>query len=412
MPFMVPEIVADTIEVQLRRKITQGGVSLTRIQKYTSETLPSLRNETDFSLGLDILMMADYSTLQGFIEISGNNAAAGELYTQEYLRAIFEQVKTIYDGIEIMKQTIQLSLVGTFVAIREDDCPMLNSIENIEDEVLSSNSTFDNSTIGVGYEEANNSTEFDLLSPRGDSATQGMSYVGNICKVGDSASIVEDIGAAATAIIAAHELGHSLGAFHDGNPEAQDCPSSENFLMASTVSGSENFELFAHSRTMSPCSIKSIEKNLRTKSAQCVKKAASGDRKLKKKSSTLDQMSRTSGEMIGLRQQCQIAFGPHYGVCPNKEYFRGSDLCRRVWCKDREQRRSEPCETKTYLPSLDGTECGRTKVCDFFWSLQLLKLIQKKTIKKYSKVKLRHYCKAKDFKEICCRSCAQLKDLH
>ncbi|WKY10198.1 hypothetical protein Q1695_002499 [Nippostrongylus brasiliensis] len=453
---MVPDIVTDTTEVQLRRKITQGGVSLTRIQKYTSDTLPSLRNETDFSLGLDILMMADYSTLQGFIEISGNNAAAGELYTQEYLRAIFEQVKTIYDGIEIMKQTIQLSLVGTFVAIREDDCPMLNSIENIEDEVLSSNSTFDNSTIGVGdwYEEANNSTEltlstpavealdkftqwlashehvlpkhdhailitkFDLLSPRGDSATQGMSYVGNICKVGDSASIVEDIGAAATAIIAAHELGHSLGAFHDGNPEAQDCPSSENFLMASTVSGSENFELFAHSRTMSPCSVKSIEKNLRTKSAQCVKKAASGDRKLKKKSSTLDLMSRTSGEMIGLRQQCQIAFGPHYGVCPNKEYFRGSDLCRRVWCKDREQRRSEPCETKTYLPSLDGTECGRTKWCmagrcvDNPKALQECVDINEKTCRKYSKVKLRHYCKAKDFKEICCRSCAQLKDLH
>lgn len=52
------------------------------------------------------------------------------------------------------------------------------------------------------------SFRYDLLSPRGESATQGMAYVGNICKPGDSSSIVEDIGAAATALIAAHELGH------------------------------------------------------------------------------------------------------------------------------------------------------------------------------------------------------------
>ncbi|VDM85982.1 unnamed protein product [Strongylus vulgaris] len=54
-----------------------------------------------------------------------------------------------------------------------------------------------------------NFLRFDLISPRGDSGTQGMAYVGNICQGFASASIVEDVGAAATALIAAHELGHS-----------------------------------------------------------------------------------------------------------------------------------------------------------------------------------------------------------
>ncbi|PIO75542.1 hypothetical protein TELCIR_02407 [Teladorsagia circumcincta] len=133
-----------------------------------------------------------------------------------------------------------------------------------------------------------------------------MAYVGNICKKGDSASIVEDIGAAATAVIAAHELGH------------------------------------------------------RTPTAQCVRKFGGAVRE-HMSTSPQEIISLTPGEMIGLRQQCQISFGPHYGVCPNKEYFMSRDVCARVWCKDRTKRRSEPCETKTYFPALDGTECGRSK---------------------------------------------------
>ncbi|KHJ98861.1 hypothetical protein OESDEN_01156 [Oesophagostomum dentatum] len=244
-----------------------------------------------------------------------------------------------------------------------------------------------------------------------------MAYVGNICQVGDSASIVEDVGAAATALIAAHELGHSLGAFHDGNLEAEECPSVANFLMAVTVSGTEDFERFAHSRVMSPCSVKSIEKTLSLPSAKCVWKPVGSAHKLSKKSSNGEEKMSAPGELIGLRQQCQIAFGPHFGVCPSNDYFRVLGVCGRIWCKDRTKRRSEPCETRTYLPALDGTECGKMKWCiagrcvDNPKRLRECVDLNPKTCKKYSKVKLRHYCKAKDFEEICCRSCSHLKDL-
>uniref|UniRef100_A0A1I7XLQ8 beta-N-acetylhexosaminidase n=1 Tax=Heterorhabditis bacteriophora TaxID=37862 RepID=A0A1I7XLQ8_HETBA len=255
-----------------------------------------------------------------FVDIAKGDYLSAQHSVSEYLTAMFEQMKIIYDDIEVLKQTIQLNMVGTFITIR-----------------------------------------FDLLSPRGDSSTQGMAYVGAICKFGESSSVVEDIGAAATALIAAHELGHSLGAFHDGNVESQECHSGQNYLMASTVSGTEDDRLFANSRIMSSCSIQSIEKNLVKPTIRCVYKQKSGDRRLKKKSLLEGGLKRKPGEMFTIHQQCQIAFGPHYGVCPNKEYFRIRDSCRRLWCKNRNLRRSEPCETRTYLPALDGTDCGLEK---------------------------------------------------
>lgn len=41
-----------------------------------------------------------------------------------------------------------------------------------------------------------------------DSSTQGMAYIGSMCNLGDSASLVEDVGGMATAVIVAHELAH------------------------------------------------------------------------------------------------------------------------------------------------------------------------------------------------------------
>lgn len=48
----------------------------------------------------------------------------------------------------------------------------------------------------------------DLLSTAGNSGTQGMAYVGNICEKSGSASIIEDVGGMATSVIAAHEIIH------------------------------------------------------------------------------------------------------------------------------------------------------------------------------------------------------------
>ncbi|KAF1750197.1 hypothetical protein GCK72_016744 [Caenorhabditis remanei] len=154
-------------------------------------------------------------------------------------------------------------------------------------------------------------TKFDLISINGNSATQGMAYVGNICENGDSSSVVEDIGAGLTSLIVAHEIGHSLGALHDGAYESADCDSNDNYLMAVAVSGSADHQSFLNSRKMSNCSINSIIENLKEPTASCVKKWKT---KGSEKNAQKDFMKKP-GETVNLARQCQIAFGPTFKPC-------------------------------------------------------------------------------------------------
>ncbi|VDN58856.1 unnamed protein product [Dracunculus medinensis] len=130
-------------------------------------------------------------------------------------------------------------------------------------------------------------TKYDLLASKGDSSTQGMAYVGTMCHIGDSVSIVEDIGGMATAIVAIHEIVHSLGAYHDGINLSEDCDERMNYIMAPLISGSEDEQKFSNSFKLSKCSIRQIEMFLAS----------------------------LPGELITKQRQCAISFGSHYGIC-------------------------------------------------------------------------------------------------
>jgi hypothetical protein len=92
-----------------------------------------------------------------------------------------------------------------------------------------------------------------------DGAIVGISYMGSVCDSQYADSLSE--GAHSTlmsALIAAHELGHTFNAPHDGEPGA--CAATpQTFLMAPQVNFSEQF---------SSCSLEQIDARIKT--AQCL----------------------------------------------------------------------------------------------------------------------------------------------
>ncbi len=219
-------------------------------------------------------------------------------------------------------------------------------------------------------------TKLDLLSQKNnDSSTQGMAYVRSMCRGAESASVVEDIGGLATSAIAAHELVHSLGAFHDGSSgggsesaTAGNCSAKDGYLMApSSSSGNDLTKSLAKSFQLSECSQSEVEQFLNSTDADCLWTSYEAN------SSNLRRETRKLGERFSLTRQCQIAFGsPKYAHCRNnrdgagRRYYYvppGADPCRRLWCKNRGLGRHAPCETKAFLPLADGSECGEGRWC-------------------------------------------------
>nr|CAD2182473.1 unnamed protein product [Meloidogyne enterolobii] len=272
-------------------------------------------------------------------------------------------------------------------------------------------------------------TALDLLSHRNDSSTQGMAYVRAICRGYDSVSIV-----------AAHELAHSIGAFHDGFGESENCSARQNFLMtpvsashpfdakfgdtfgnafilskcshdgfgeSENCSARQNFlmtpvsashpfdakfgDTFGNAFILSKCSKQQIEDFFNSSDSNCLWSEEEGKNLfwsileeefqsslttltkngsntflfddenylLEEEKQLLNNGNRKEeeikflkilpGEQFNPSRQCQIAFGPSYGLCQRIDFLLlTSDPCRRLWCKDRRKRRWGPVKQKVF----------------------------------------------------------------
>ncbi|CAJ0929638.1 unnamed protein product, partial [Mesorhabditis belari] len=426
--------------IKYRRKDNLGKVKLLREIKMTNSTQNGESSgKVESYMGVSLLMVGDYSFYKNFFEIAGDEEG-GLRYSKEYLTAIYEQVRAIYDEIPFDFGKLHLSLVDTFVAIRPIDCPLL------QPDDMSPNELERNVTLEELFELKNGSstepkysgpdalrqlfnwkkryedllpphdhtmlvTKMDLLSFSGSDSSQGMAPLAALCKGGESSSVVEDAGAMATAIIAAHELGHNLGAAHD-NSNSTECNQSLTYLMAPSVSTKVDDDRFFNIRRFSPCSLENIHTYLNSSNAHCARKK--GRLSIKSKKVSALPMDSFPGERFSATQQCQAAFGKGYGLCPKLEYVNlGGDPCRRIWCKNRRTRRSGPCETLPFFPAFDGTTCGMNRWCMKGSCVpnekRLLECqdLNDDVCRKYTKAKLKHYCKSMNFQAVCCSTCTR-----
>ncbi|KAL3836109.1 hypothetical protein ACJMK2_021561 [Sinanodonta woodiana] len=93
----------------------------------------------------------------------------------------------------------------------------------------------------------------------------GFTHTGGVCSTGKRISIVEERGLFWTIFTAAHELGHSLGACHDGEDCAKACKASDSFIMSAKVTDLNMTSSANNPWRFSICSVRSFKETLMRK---------------------------------------------------------------------------------------------------------------------------------------------------
>jgi hypothetical protein len=150
------------------------------------------------------------------------------------LAALMTRINNV-DG--IFREQLGLAVTATNVQVLSSD-PVSLSDSSDAGTLLSSLAQLRSSSAVMGtYPLTHLITGRDM-----DGDTLGIAYIGQLCgrKYGVSLSEVRDRGAWIDSLVLAHELGHQLGAVHDG---ADSCSStsSSGYLMSSFINGSSDF---------------------------------------------------------------------------------------------------------------------------------------------------------------------------
>ncbi|XP_076087903.1 uncharacterized protein LOC143058310 isoform X2 [Mytilus galloprovincialis] len=248
---------------------------------------------------------------------------------------------------------IGVNLVGIYVAKRSSD---LSFIQNhLSGGILNADTALSAmkqwvQTNGIPrHDHIMTFTRYDMRS--GSFDTSGTAYLNSICTT-RSNSIVEEKFDFIAATVAAHEIGHALGAVHDG--ENNRCSASSGFIMVS-ISQALRPPNQKSPWQFSSCTSREIGlylDELNKKGSHCMQRAHPNAKNFNPGS------QKKLGQTFDVDKQCEFIIGKGSYAC--RSFIGNSEnVCTGLWCKTLDMT-STRCILG--LPA-EGTTCGSNKWC-------------------------------------------------
>ncbi|CAI9724328.1 ADAM family mig-17 [Octopus vulgaris] len=364
---------------------------------------------------VEVCIIVDYKLYNIFLEKNNYDVAVATTALEKYFAALIAMVNERYKEINEPRLSIKISLSDLWIAQSIMEASWVETHRNFLTNNVVGTHALESITkwlenqkvLRKKYDHVMVFTGHPMVNER-SKTIRGIAYVGEICHKSRSASLIHDMGKYQSAGVAAHELGHSLGAFHDGVLNNTACPAEQNYIMSPTEYGSNDGKL--NYMYLSECSIKQITNVLSKDSAECV---------FDKPNTYLEYnlQANPPGRRFTLDQQCSMVFGEKWRMCDQKSLL--DNMCSTLWCQDSKE--ASTCRTVGGLRGIAGTRCGDGKMCwrgmcvaEFYKSTKSVCSTQKTCNgpdknKKYCQKIVRlnpHACHRDAIASYCCESCS------
>ncbi|XP_017045283.1 uncharacterized protein LOC108090892 isoform X1 [Drosophila ficusphila] len=314
-----------------------------------AESRTRSRRQAPYIIYPEVLVIVDYD---GYRLHGGDN-----LQVKRYFISFWNGVDLRY---RLLKgPRIRISIAGIIISRGRDATPYLERNRVGRDAIDSAAALTDmgkylfrERRLPV-YDIAVAITKYDMCRRRKGGrctkGTAGFAYVGGACVVNkrlekvNSVAIIEDTGGFSGIIVAAHEVGHLLGAVHDGSPPpsylggpgAQRCRWEDGYIMSDLRHTERGFR-------WSACTVQSFHHFLNGDTATCLHNAPHEDSALGRS---------LPGTLLSLDAQCRRDRGTY--AC-----FKDERVCAQLFCFD-----AQTGYCVAYRPAAEGSACGNGFHC-------------------------------------------------
>lgn len=350
----------DDEDPQSTEQLTRDYVDVARS---TNAFVRRLRRPMTSSAGslravVDTLVVVDNELYRRTLQRQKNNVNDAVQDIKKYYSYVIALVDSRYSQIQDSELSIRIRLAGIFIAQGRSDSPWSErhihqfkhsmaldpnvGLEKFQEWLKEEHRKLPKFDHAIGF------TGYTLVTTAGKH-TSGMAYIGTICKTADgyACSIIQEDGGLSSVSTAVHEMGHGLGAKHDGEGSNGACPATRNYIMA--PGNSPDKEFLKNFFLFSPCTIREFKSVLSSEDGECLF------------DSVADKMSVLPGQMMSPDAQCKDVFGQDSGLCNVDELQSPEEVCTRLWCL--KPGKAESCVTRGHLTPVLGTPCADGKVC-------------------------------------------------